>query len=127
MASSDASRPSRRVLIQSMAAAAAVTLGGRAVAHSGPPVIDPRRLFKLDPAVVYRLRTRKTRACAACRRHHQYTLFRSHAIANANRAHVGCNCPIIPQAISRRLFKKLFPNGSQGVALLSRHPRGRRD
>jgi hypothetical protein len=129
MASSDEARPSRRMLLQSMAAVAAATVGGTALAHGGPPAIKfrPIQLFKLEQAIVYRLRTRKTRACRACRRHHQRTIFRSHAIANANRAHQGCDCPIIPQAISKGLFKKLFPRGSKGVAMLPCHPRERRD
>jgi len=123
MASSD--EPSRRVLLQSIVAVAAATVSGTAVAHGGESVGRHREIphFKSEQIIVYRLRTRKTRACRACRLHHQHTLFRSQAIANANRAHTGCNCPIIPQAISKRVFKRLFPRGSEGVALLPRHPR----
>ena len=128
MGSSDESRPSRRVVLRSIAAVAAATVSGTALAHGGPPGIKFRPIpsFKLEQVVVYRLRTRKTRACSACRLHHQRTIFRSHGIANAKRAHKGCNCPIIPQAISKRLFRKLFPPGSNGVAMLSRHPHERR-
>jgi hypothetical protein len=72
--------------------------------------------------IVYRLRTRGTKACNACKLHHRYTIFLTRAIADGNRAHVGCNCPIVFQEIPKRRFQRLFPPGSDGVAHL---PRGR--
>ena len=41
-------------------------------------------------------------------------VFRTHALADQNRAHDGCNCPIIRQLMPKKQFKHLFGNG--GVA-----------
>ena len=66
--------------------------------------------------IVYRLSSRNSHACKACRIHHRFMVFLTHALANANRAHRGCNCRIVPQKINRRAGLKLFPKGSPGVA-----------
>ena len=57
---------------------------------------------------VFRLRTRDTVACKACRKHHRYVIFRTRKDARANRAHPGCDCPIEPQWIERKKFRALF-------------------
>jgi hypothetical protein len=82
-----------------VAGAAAVTAGTPGRAHARAR----------NPFLVCRLKTRKTRACRACQKHHRYLVFRSTVAADANRAHVGCNCPIVRQRIGKRLFRRLFP------------------
>lgn len=75
---------------------------------------------------VFRLSTRNTRACNACKQHHRYKVFISHAAADRNRAHPGCNCPITKQKMPRRTFARLFLDTRAirtGVADL-RHMRG---
>ena len=57
---------------------------------------------------VFRLRTRNTRSCAACGVHHRYKVFISYAHADRNRAHPGCNCPIVRQKISLEAWRLFF-------------------
>lgn len=57
---------------------------------------------------VFRLRTRHTRSCNACKSHHRYTFFISRPHADRNRAHPGCNCPITKQRLPQERFNKLF-------------------
>jgi hypothetical protein len=57
---------------------------------------------------VFRLRSRKTVSCRACRIHHRYMIFRSRKVARLNRAHPGCDCPLEPQWIARKTFRHLF-------------------
>jgi hypothetical protein len=108
---------SRRGVLRAFlaAGAAAVAVGSAAPAEAKPKV-----------HLVCRLRTRRTRACRACRIHHRYLVFLSPALADANRAHPGCDCPIVKQRISRRQFRRMFPDPSVGVFDLRRLPRTRR-
>jgi hypothetical protein len=78
---------------------------------------EPRRRTK--GVVVYRLSVRNTSRCKACARHHRRFAFLTHAIADAHRAHRGCNCPITTQAIRPRTFRMLFPKGGVGVGDLA--------
>ncbi len=57
---------------------------------------------------IFRLSTRNTLACRACRIHHRYMLFISQAKADRTRAHPGCNCPITKQKIGKEQFSRLF-------------------
>jgi hypothetical protein len=113
-------RATRRGFLKGFAVAA----GGAAAAtlpSTAQGLFFPTRFFPLhDEVLVFRLRTRNTRACHACEEHHKYIVCRTRALMNANRAHEGCNCPIVIQSISRKLFRRLFPRGSNGVALLPR-------
>ena len=82
-----------------------------------------RRTF--PGVLVFRLTTRRHHACNACRHHHRFMVFRTHALADRHRAHPGCNCPIVRQKLSRRDFARLFgPRGvaPTGVADLRRTP-----
>lgn len=115
-------RPSRRAILKGLAGLAAATV---AAATTG--VADAGYLLKGRPfrksfgkVIVYRLRTRGTKACRACQLHHRFIIFRSRILADTNRAHVGCNCPIVTQEISKARFRMLFPRGSKGVARLRR-------
>jgi hypothetical protein len=93
-------------------------------------VLGKRRRAKHRQKVVFRLQTRKHYSCRACKRHHRFTIFRTLALADGNRAHPGCNCPIVRQTIRGKEFKRIFgPNGvaPNGVVDVRATPRaGRR-
>ena len=118
---------SRRNVLRGFAMA---TLAGTAGTVGAGAALAGRKDFWVVPrpnkapdrpaVVVYRLRARKTRACRACRRHHRYIVFRSRLLADSNRAHPGCDCPIVVQAIKKQVFRRLFPPGSDGIASLPR-------
>jgi len=94
---------SRRDLLGRLAAAGAVAAVATAAPQAGMPT------GSVSQAVtVFRLRTRNSRACRACRIHHRYMVFISLGRATQNRAHPGCNCPITKQKIARDLFSRIF-------------------
>jgi hypothetical protein len=94
---------SRRDLLGRLAAAGAVAAVATAVPQAGTPT------GSVSQAVtVFRLRTRNSKACRACRIHHRYMVFISLARAVQNRAHPGCNCPITKQKIAKDLFSRIF-------------------
>jgi hypothetical protein len=96
-------------LLAVTAAGAAALLGLPAAAPA-----KPKRKKNFRGVLAYRLTTRRHRSCNACKRHHRYMLFRTHALADANRAHPGCNCPIIRHKVRAKHHKRLF--GRRGVA-----------
>ena len=99
----EASGLSRRDLLGRLAAASMVAAAATVAPQAGPPT------GALSQAVtVFRLRTRNTRFCRACRIHHQYMVFISQGRASQNRAHASCNCPITKQKITRELFTQIF-------------------
>jgi hypothetical protein len=106
-----ASPPRRRFLqlVVATATAAAASLGmpGAAAAKR-----KHRKNFRGE--LVYRFTTRRHRSCRACQRHHRFTLFRTHALADAHRAHPGCNCPIIRHKLPAGQYRRLF--GRRGAA-----------
>ena len=117
--------PSRRLAIKGILAAAVTT----AAATIGPQAVHARASVKRNPPVqaaqpkpviVYRLRSRGTKASRACKRHNRYHVFQKRSDADKNRAHPGCNCPIVPQAISKKMYRNLFPEGSSGVVQIPR-------
>jgi len=57
---------------------------------------------------VFRLRSRKTVSCRACKIHHRFFIFATRASADQHRAHPGCDCPIVLQKLSKGKFKSLF-------------------
>jgi hypothetical protein len=71
---------------------------------------------KVNGVIVYRLSVRKRSTCKACASHHRRFAFATHALANAGRAHPGCNCPIKTQRMRTHTFHQLFPKGGTGVA-----------
>ncbi len=75
--------------------AAAVGLGGQARAQVG------------TAQMVFRLSTRNTRTCNACRQHARHKIFETFFVADTNRAHPGCNCPITFQSITSALIDQL--------------------
>ena len=101
----------RRHLLQLLGLAGAA---GAAIAV--PTVAEAMPKHKQKGVVVYRLSSRGTSRCKACARHHTRFAFLSHAIANAHRAHPGCNCPITTQRLAPKTFRHLFGKDASGVA-----------
>ncbi len=104
--------PTRRSLLRLAGAAGAFATAVLAV----PSAAMARPKPKASGFVVYRMSVRGTSSCKACKRHHARFAYLTHALADAHRAHPGCNCPIRTQKIRRRTFRRLFPAGSGGVA-----------
>jgi hypothetical protein len=114
--------PSRRLAIKGMLATAATTAAAALVpkaANARVPNLPPQAA-QPKPVIVYRLRSRGTKSSRACKQHNRYHMFRTRYLADNNRAHPGCNCPIVPQAISKQVYLTLFPEGSSGVVQLPR-------
>src|SRR5437588_1452058 len=63
---------------------------------------------------VWRLSTRGMVVCNACKGNGAHRYYRRSRFANHGRAHHGCNCRIVVQRISKRLWKQYFvkPDGS---------------
>jgi hypothetical protein len=86
---------------------------------------------------VYKLETGcgpGTCACHTCFKHDMYSLFPSFKAADGNRAHIGCNCPIVKGSLHSGTYVALFGKPGQLVsyradlrqpqvqALLKKHP-----
>ena len=65
---------------------------------------------------VYRLSTHGRHACNACKGHGANRYYRQPTYADADRAHVGCNCPIVTQQIANGLYQKWFRLPHGGLA-----------
>jgi hypothetical protein len=104
----------RRGLLQilGLAGAAGATIGAPSVAFAKPK-------HGQKGVVVYRLSVRGTSRCKACAKHHARFAYLTHALANAHRAHPGCNCPITTQRLLPRTFRKVFAKNASGVADLT--------
>ena len=113
------SHRTRRSLLKSVVTMTAATAAGTAFTEKAA-AFTPRVFPIPREVIVYRFKVRKTVACNACKIHHRYIIGRTRRRLNKNRAHKGCNCPIIPQAITTTLFRRLFPTGSKGIAHLPR-------
>jgi hypothetical protein len=109
LSATETAPPRRRFLqILAVSVAAAGALGA-------PREAEARRGKKqLTGVLVHRLQTRKHYSCNACKKHHKAMVFLTRALADQNRAHKGCNCPIIRQLLPKKQFKHLFGKG--GVA-----------
>ncbi|HZR84634.1 MAG TPA: hypothetical protein VFD92_26305 [Candidatus Binatia bacterium] len=113
-----ATSASRRSLLRALgtggAAAAALVAAGPARAATRLPLVHPPVSTQ---KIVYRFTTRKRRACKACRVHHRYVVASTVQALDNDRAHPGCNCPIIRQRITIGEFTRLFPTGGGIVDL----------
>lgn len=85
----------RRGLLASGAAAAGA-LAVPAVARAKPRT---QAIFKLTP---------NGGTCKACAKHDAASLFPTAKAADSNRAHIGCNCAVIPGTIEYGTFVALF-------------------
>lgn len=105
---------SRRVLLQRSAAVAA--LGSAALISERWPQADAGLSAPSD-VTMHRLSTRNTRSCSACQAHHRSKVFLTAGLADANRAHPSCNCPITEQQLSAEQLRSLVasPTGGEGV------------
>jgi hypothetical protein len=63
---------------------------------------------KKKSMLVFRLQSRKTVSCNACKRYHRFFIFLTRAIADTHRLHPGCDCLIVQQRLSRDAFRMLF-------------------
>lgn len=70
-----------------------------------------RRRKKKKKTDAFRLSTHGHRTCGACKAHAANRFYRTREAADADRAHVGCNCAIVTQRIKRRLAKRYFSQG----------------
>ena len=106
---------SRRQILQILG------LVGTAAATMSTPAVAAiaKSKHRQKGIVVYRLSARGTSRCKACARHHKRFAFSTHAIANAHRAHPGCNCPITTQRLTTATFKLLFRKSGTGVGDLA--------
>lgn len=93
-----------------VAAVVVTTIAPEAEATATLPTTDHTGQVK-----VFRFSTRNTVSCRACRLHHRYMVFRSRKIARMHRAHPGCDCPIVPQWLERKTFRRLFK--ANGITL----------
>jgi hypothetical protein len=104
--------------------------GGAAGAVAMPDEgLAQRRRKTFRGEIVFRLQTRRHYSRKACKQHHRFTIFRSHALADANRAHPGCNCPIVTQMMPVKQFKRAFGRSAlapAGVIDVRRTPLSRR-
>lgn len=94
-----------RLLLFSGAATGAVAL---------PIAAEAKKKIKKPGKLVFRLQTRRHHSCNACKQHHKFTVFRTQALADANRAHAGCNCPVVSYKMPIRRWRKLL--GPKGLA-----------
>lgn len=104
----------RRAFLRLVALGLVAVLPGQALAAE-------RR--KKKTKVVFRLSSHGRRNCKACKGHAANRFYRTRKAADGDRAHVGCNCPIVSQVIDRRLAKhyfkgrrKVFDLRSEGTA-----------
>lgn len=95
------------------ATATVVGLATAADASHRPPLPVPRP--HPGTVKVFRLRTRGTVSCNACRKHHRYMMFATRKVVRKNRAHKGCDCPIEPQWILRSEYRRLFEPAGQPI------------
>jgi len=63
----------------------------------------------------YRLSTHGRRVCSACRVHAANRFYISSGAANTDRAHPGCNCPIVTQDLLKGTWSCYFRGGHAAV------------
>lgn len=112
----------RRAALKGIAAAAVTAVGiEKANAWSFFHGFRTLRHSRRGRVLVFRLQSRRSRACRACKEHHKYIVGRTREAIDNNRAHVGCNCPIVMQEIRWKEFYRLFPHDGIDVARLPRY------
>jgi hypothetical protein len=101
---------SRRSFLEGIARSAAVAaVTSIAVATSAGAAAAGEEARRSKRSVrVFRFQTRTRRSCRACELHHRYKIFLTRKDARRHRAHPGCDCPVVPQWISKRSYRRLF-------------------
>jgi hypothetical protein len=92
----------------------------RSMAGAGSTVVFAmpvvRHLDRADASTktrtVYRLSTHGRRVCDACKAHAANRFYRTVA-ATSDRAHLGCNCGVVTQEISKGLWTCYFQRGGR--------------
>jgi hypothetical protein len=114
----------RRALLRGVAAlgaaAAATLVPTEAEAHHAPSKKPKGRPRRHGTVLVFRFQTRNTQACNACKTHARYKVFKTHAAADAHRAHKGCHCPVSKQEIALRDHLRLFRRANDVADLRKR-------
>ena len=101
----------RRTFLQRLALGSVAASAASVVAVTGlASEAHAAHIVKEHPhsTKVFRFRPRKTVACHACRVHHRYKVFLTRKIAKHHRAHPGCDCPIVPQWMRNRTYRRVF-------------------
>ena len=111
----------RDLTLGSMVAAAAV-----AVVAPTAEATDTVPKDHTGQVKIFRFTTRNNVSCRACRKHHRYMAFRTRKVARQNRAHPGCDCPIVPQWVERKTFRMLFKVNGVKVDVANLKPGGPR-
>ncbi|MGE3499336.1 MAG: hypothetical protein AB7N53_15730 [Candidatus Binatia bacterium] len=96
----------RRQFLRLTAVSAGATLASLAVsACGGDSKKTPSRV------TAFRLSTHGERTCGACKAHGANRFYRTREAADADRAHLGCNCKIVTHPISADRAKEYFRDG----------------
>jgi len=98
----------RKVAVVAVAAAATSVAPAAVAAVASRSAAPKASASRGQAVIVFRLRTRNTRACRACEIHHRYMIYISHARADRNRAHPNCNCPITKEKLPKAEFRRIF-------------------
>ena len=101
---------SRRSFLEGIArgaAAAAVSSIAVATTAGAAEASETTRMGKRSVRV-FRFQPRNRHSCRACQIHHRYKIFLTRKVARHHRAHPGCDCPVVPQWISKRSYRRLF-------------------
>lgn len=116
----------QRLTLGSLAVSASTLAAAGAIATLAPTDAEAAGHIAKDHGrkiKVFRLKSRGTHACRACQLHHRHIMFLTKKVAKHNRAHKHCNCPIVPQWITRKAYHRLFKGAAleKGFADLRKH------
>jgi hypothetical protein len=99
-------RIGRRQFLRLSAVVTGASLTGAALSACGDDDSAPA-----GTATTFRLSTRGERTCGACKAHGANRFYRTRDAADDDRAHLGCNCRIVTQAIAVELADQYFRDG----------------
>jgi hypothetical protein len=102
----------RRRFLQGIGVLGAATLVGGALPSEAALASTAAKKQR----TVYRLSTHGTHACNACKGHGANRYYRLSVFADEDRAHGGCNCPIVTQSIGNGLYQRWFRLPHGGLA-----------
>ena len=90
------------------------TVTGQLADGSGFEGTDAVALIEADRCVVYHTSSRRRRSCGACKSHAANRIYFSGQVAEADRAHPGCNCRVVEEQIGWEDYMKAFWPDSRG-------------
>jgi hypothetical protein len=88
---------------------------GASVVLSLPGVARTEAATSTKFKIAYRLSTHGTRACSACKGTGANRFYVSAYAANTGRAHLGCNCRIVTEALPKPTWSCFFRGGRANV------------